>query len=42
MLIEFVNHASLIVKSGNVRLIADPWLEGKSFMTVGTWRQGRR
>jgi len=31
MLIEFVNHASLIVKSGNVRLIADPWLEGKVF-----------
>jgi L-ascorbate metabolism protein UlaG (beta-lactamase superfamily) len=31
MLIEFVNHASLIVTAGNVRLIADPWLEGKVF-----------
>ena len=31
MLVEFVNHASLIVTAGNVRLIADPWLEGKVF-----------
>lgn len=31
MLIEFVNHASLIVAAGNVRLISDPWLEGRVF-----------
>lgn len=31
MLIEFVNHASLIVTAGDVRLISDPWLEGKVF-----------
>jgi hypothetical protein len=31
MLIEFVNHASLIISSGDVRLISDPWLEGKVF-----------
>jgi L-ascorbate metabolism protein UlaG (beta-lactamase superfamily) len=31
MLVEFVNHASLIVTAGNVRLIADPWLEGRVF-----------
>jgi UDP-MurNAc hydroxylase len=31
MQIEFVNHASLTVSSGNVRLISDPWLEGKVF-----------
>jgi UDP-MurNAc hydroxylase len=31
MLVEFVNHASLLVTAGNVRLITDPWLEGKVF-----------
>ena len=31
MLVEFVNHASLIITSGDVRLISDPWLEGKVF-----------
>jgi UDP-MurNAc hydroxylase len=31
MLIEFVNHSSLIVTAGDVRLISDPWLEGKVF-----------
>jgi len=31
MLIEFVNHASLIITAGSVRLISDPWLEGKVF-----------
>src|SRR5579871_5347090 len=31
MLIEFVNHASLIVTAGSVRLISDPWLEGRVF-----------
>jgi hypothetical protein len=31
VLVEFVNHASLIVTAGDVRLIADPRLEGKVF-----------
>jgi len=31
MLIEFVNHASLIITAGGVRLISDPWLEGTVF-----------
>jgi UDP-MurNAc hydroxylase len=31
MLIGFVNHASLIITSGNVRLISDLWLEGRVF-----------
>ncbi len=31
MQIEFVNHASIIVTAGDVRLISDPWLEGKVF-----------
>jgi len=31
MLMEWVNHASYIVKWGNVRLICDPWLEGPAF-----------
>ena len=29
--IEFVNHASYIVKVGNIQLIHDPWLEGRAF-----------
>ena len=29
--IEFVNHASLVVNHGRVRLICDPWLEGSVF-----------
>ncbi len=31
MQIEFVNHAALIITAGDVRLISDPWLEGKVF-----------
>jgi UDP-MurNAc hydroxylase len=31
MEIEFVNHASFIIESGNVRLICDPWFEGTAF-----------
>ena len=31
MLIEFVNHASFIVSAGGIRLISDPWLEGRVF-----------
>ena len=31
MLMERVNHASYIVKCGNVRLIRDPWLERPAF-----------
>jgi len=31
MKIEFVNHASFILESGDVRLITDPWLEGTCF-----------
>jgi UDP-MurNAc hydroxylase len=31
MWIEWVNHASFILESGNMRLICDPWLEGTIF-----------
>ncbi len=31
MRLEFVNHASLVVDTGGVRLISDPWLEGMVF-----------
>jgi L-ascorbate metabolism protein UlaG (beta-lactamase superfamily) len=31
MEIEFVNHASFVVKHGNVAVITDPWLEGRVF-----------
>ena len=31
MQIEWINHASFIVNSGSVRLIADPWLFGRAF-----------
>ncbi len=31
MKIEFVNHASVILASGDVRLICDPWLETRVF-----------
>ncbi|MBK9386741.1 MAG: MBL fold metallo-hydrolase [Planctomycetes bacterium] len=31
MQIEFVNHSSFVVRSGDVRLISDPWLEGTAF-----------
>lgn len=31
MLIDFVNHASFTIIDGDVRLIADPWLEGRVF-----------
>lgn len=31
MKIEFVNHASFIYSRGDVRMIADPWLEGTAF-----------
>ena len=29
--LDFVNHASLIVSHGGVRLLSDPWLQGTSF-----------
>jgi beta-lactamase family protein len=31
MRIDWVNHASFIVSEGNVRLLADPWLDGTAF-----------
>ena len=31
MHIDFVNHASIVVTAGDVRLISDPWLEGTVF-----------
>lgn len=31
MEIEFVNHASFLVRSGGVRLLVDPWFEGTVF-----------
>ncbi len=31
MEIEFVNHASFVVRSGEVRLLCDPWFEGRVF-----------
>ncbi len=31
MKLEFVNHASVIYEHGDVRLIADPWIEGTVF-----------
>jgi UDP-MurNAc hydroxylase len=31
MQITWVNHASFILQSGNVRLICDPWIEGRTF-----------
>ncbi|HKV40105.1 MAG TPA: MBL fold metallo-hydrolase [Blastocatellia bacterium] len=33
--IEILNHASIIVQSGDVRLLCDPWLEGTCFR--GAW-----
>jgi hypothetical protein len=46
MLIEFVNHASLLVTAGGVRLMSDPWLEGRVFheggaLTSNTSSSGR-
>ncbi len=29
--IEFVNHASFLLRSGDVRLLVDPWFEGRIF-----------
>jgi UDP-MurNAc hydroxylase len=29
--IEWINHASFLVEHGQVRLVCDPWLEGKAF-----------
>jgi UDP-MurNAc hydroxylase len=29
--IEWVNHAAFVVESGGVRLMSDPWLEGRAF-----------
>ena len=31
MQIEFVNHASFIATAGGVRIMSDPWLEGRVF-----------
>jgi L-ascorbate metabolism protein UlaG (beta-lactamase superfamily) len=31
MQIEFVNHASVVVRTGSVRLLCDPWLSGTAF-----------
>ena len=31
MKIKFVNHASFIIESGEVRLLCDPWTEGLAF-----------
>jgi UDP-MurNAc hydroxylase len=31
MKIQFVNHSSFIIESGDVRIISDPWLEGRVF-----------
>lgn len=31
MHVEWVNHASFIVEQGDVRLISDPWLQGRAF-----------
>jgi len=31
MKIEWVNHAAFVVESGGVRLMTDPWLEGRAF-----------
>src|SRR5271157_905180 len=36
MLLEWVNHASYILRSGPVSLITDPWIEGPAFN--GGWR----
>jgi UDP-MurNAc hydroxylase len=36
MWIEWVNHASFILESGNIRLLCDPWLEGTIFDNA--WR----
>src|SRR5258708_12964599 len=33
--IEILNHASIIVRSGNIALLCDPWLEGTCFR--GAW-----
>jgi len=34
MQLEFVNHASVIYSHGDVRLIADPWIEGTVFQNA--------
>ena len=31
MQIDFVNHASLVITHGSVRLLSDPWLHGSAF-----------
>ena len=31
MRLEFVNHASFIVEAAGLRLVSDPWLEGRAF-----------
>jgi hypothetical protein len=31
MIIEWVNHASFIVKTGEISLLSDPWIEGRVF-----------
>jgi UDP-MurNAc hydroxylase len=31
MKLDFVNHSSFVIESGGVRLICDPWIEGRAF-----------
>ena len=31
MKLEWINHASFIIRSGDIRLITDPWIEGTAF-----------
>jgi|GEM_PF-425702 len=36
MLIRWVNHASFLIETGNIKLICDPWIEGTAFNN--SWR----
>ncbi len=31
MKLEWINHASFVIRSGDIRLITDPWIEGTAF-----------
>jgi L-ascorbate metabolism protein UlaG (beta-lactamase superfamily) len=31
MNIEFINHSSFILEQDNLRIMCDPWVEGKAF-----------
>jgi UDP-MurNAc hydroxylase len=42
MILTLVNHASIVVESLGVRLITDPWLEGKAFNNGWTLLSPRR